>query len=211
MSLDEKARVIEVDEKKYRRVGRYDGTYYTKAGPVTVRRTLYRNAAVRNDKAVDAISLKLGCVEDGWLPEAADAMAYLLQNAPGAEAEKLARKRGRLPYSASSFKRVGGAVGGLFEAQRSEAEDSLIAFVRVHEAMTYLTNQSERMGYVDAREAGLPIGSGNVEATCKSLVHLRMPRRALEAPERPGHAFAARSCAQRPLGARAGAHPWATS
>ncbi len=49
-------------------------------------RTLYRDAAVRKDKIVDAISLKLGCL-DGWLPEAADAVGYLLQNAPGNESK----------------------------------------------------------------------------------------------------------------------------
>ena len=67
-SYDERRKAITVDGKKYRRVGRHEGTYYTKAGPVTVMRTLYRDAAVRNDKTVDAISLKLGCIEDGWLP-----------------------------------------------------------------------------------------------------------------------------------------------
>ena len=45
--LDERAKAITIDGKKYRRVGRYEGTYYTKAGPVTLMRTLYRDASVR--------------------------------------------------------------------------------------------------------------------------------------------------------------------
>jgi hypothetical protein len=58
--------------------------------------------------------------------------------------------------------------------------DDLVASGRrdkpVHDAITYIENNHDRMDYAAALQDGLPVGSGPVEATCKSLVALRMKR-----------------------------------
>lgn len=125
--LDVCWREITVEGKRYRKIGRFPGEYFTSAGAVQVMRNLYRQVGVRNGPTVDAISLRAGVLRDGWLPGAARQMAHLLQLGTSRDAEATARELGRLPYSRSSFERVGHAVGERLVAAAVEIEEALIA------------------------------------------------------------------------------------
>lgn len=124
-ALDLDAARILVDGRPYARVGRYEATYKTRQGPVEVERSLYREVGVRNGPTVDPISLRTGALEDGWLPEAAVAMAHLMGCGTSREAQSTAHALGRLPYSRSSFERVGHAVGEQYGSQRPWVEEAL--------------------------------------------------------------------------------------
>jgi len=124
-SLDLDAKHILVDGERYAQVGRYEAPYFTKEGEVRVTRGLYRQCGKRNSKTVDPVSLRVGAL-DGWLPEAAKAVAFLLQQGTSREAEATSRALGVLPYSRSSFERVTHEVGALHAAVRQEVESQLM-------------------------------------------------------------------------------------
>lgn len=128
--LDVDAERITSNQKPHARVGRYEAAYFTKEGPVTVMRSLYRECGQRNAKTVDAISLRAGAV-DGWLPDAAKPAAFLLQQGTSREAESTARALGVLPYSRCSFERVAHKVGEMHALVRADVEKHLIADYRL--------------------------------------------------------------------------------
>jgi len=71
------------------------------------------------------------------------------------------------------------AEGILEEVVASGLDEGPGADHPVHAAITYLQSHSQdadRMNYARARRLGLALGSGNVEATCKSLFEVRLKR-----------------------------------
>ena len=60
---------------------------------------------------------------------------------------------------------------------------------RIVQALGYFRNNQHRMGYAEAKAQGLPIGSGVVEATCKTLVTERLKRSGMRWSVRGGQAI----------------------
>ena len=60
---------------------------------------------------------------------------------------------------------------------------------RIAQVLGYFRNNQHRMGYAEAKDKGLPIGSGVVEATCKTLVTERLKRSGMRWSERGGQAI----------------------
>lgn len=130
-SLDVDAPFIRVDGQRYKNLGPQPKTYSTLAGKVTIVRCLFRADDVRNGPTVDPVALRVGMVGDGWLPGAAKAIAHGLAMATSREAAAQAAQTGRLPYSRSTFERVGHIVGESYCARNLEIEDALASQLTV--------------------------------------------------------------------------------
>jgi hypothetical protein len=123
--LDIDVPAIRVWGDEHRRIGRFESDYHTLAGTVRVMRTVYRKTG-RNGDTLDPVSVRAGVVADGWLPHTARAMACLIAQGTSREAEATGRELARLPYSRSSFERVGHEVGTLYRRAQARIEEVLI-------------------------------------------------------------------------------------
>lgn len=158
-SLEIDAPHVEIGGKRYTRVARGVGTYYTMAGPVEVpRRGLYRRDGCRNAKTVDVISLRTGTVGRGWLPQAASAMAHLLQQGTQREAEQTAQRLGCLPYARPSFDRVAHEVGEAWHAHHADIEDALIQERVLPKAARSVSVALDRVSVPIEEPAKRPVG-----------------------------------------------------
>ncbi|MCK8504247.1 MULTISPECIES: ISKra4 family transposase [Myxococcus] len=156
--LDVDAARILIEGEPYARVGRYAARYKTRAGPVEVERSLYRQVGVRNGPTVDSISVQAGCVADGWLPEAALPMAYLLARGTSREAQATARQLGVLPYCRSSFERMGHEVGALYGHQRPRVEAALAEALQAPEGTHSVSVSVDRVAVPMEEPKKRPVG-----------------------------------------------------
>ena len=135
---------VEVRGETYTRVGEGIGMYKTMTGPTPVQRPIYRRLGERNGKTVDLISLRVGAIGDGWLPQTARAMAHHLQSGTSREAEQSARQDCRLPYSRASFERVPHLVGEIWLEHHADIEDELIKAFEVPAAAASISVAIDR-------------------------------------------------------------------
>ena len=134
---------IRIEGREFSKAMRGEVEYQTAAGTIRVERTLYRER--RNGPTVDPIAVKLGMVNKTWLPGAAAQMAGLLANGPSRDAKKTATKMGRLPYSRSSFERVGHAVAQHYVAQHADVDEVLINAYDLPRAATAMIASLDRV------------------------------------------------------------------
>ncbi len=168
-ALDIDAERILINDKAHVRVGRYAAPYRTQAGEVSVERSLYRPVGERNAPVVDLVTLRSGAIGDGWLPGTARAMAHLLQQGTSREAEQTAQRLGRLPYSRSSFERVGHEVGALFAERRVEIEEALIRAYQVPQTATTVSVSLDRVSLPMEQEKPRSPGRPAKDAPKKSI------------------------------------------
>lgn len=133
--LDVDLPFVVIDGQRHHRVLRSTETYLSAAGPVTVKRTLYRSGQGR---AVVPLELRAGIVEGHWTPLAARQAAFLVAHLTPQEAEGVLAELGNMAPSKSSLDRLPKRLSERWEAEREGFEASLRAELRVPEGAVTL-------------------------------------------------------------------------
>lgn len=144
-SLNIDADRLLIGGKLHRKVMNSEGLYHCQAGDLRVKRALYRPLDDNNAPTVDTVSLRAGCVGDGWLPATATSMAFLLQQNPSRDCEQTAEQIGRLLYSRASFERVGHEVAKQLITNQENVYEKLIEEYVVPKEATSISVSLDRV------------------------------------------------------------------
>jgi len=114
---------IVFDGKRYRRrPEKTVGTYDTIAGPVSVKRSVYRRRGGHGGESVCPLEMRLGLVDGRWTLAAAEVATRFMASAPSKEASELLGAVGGMRPSAAHLDRLPKAVGAVWEANRERFE-----------------------------------------------------------------------------------------
>ena len=168
-ALDVDAPHIWLKGQLHVKVVRSATTFHSQAGDVPVTRTLYRRVGDRNGPTVDPVALRAGAVDGEWLPGAARDMAYLLSQGTSREAEATAREMGRLPYSRSSFERIGHAVGEMHVEHHQHVEELLIEAYEIPRDVRSISASLDRVSVPMEEPLPRPVGRPRKGAAKKPI------------------------------------------
>jgi hypothetical protein len=169
-ALDVDVARIRIDGVEHVRVGRYEARFMSQSGEVPVTRSLFRRVGQRNGPTVDLVALRAGAIEGVWLPGTARQMAHLLQQGTSREAEATAKELGRLPYSRSSFERVGHAVGRVYVNQRLRVERSLMDSFVVPDIARSISLSLDRVAVPMEEPRARPVGRPAKDAPKRPVI-----------------------------------------
>ena len=123
-------------------------------------------------RVVDAISLRTGAMDGGWLPATATTMAHLLQQGTAREAEVTTERLGRLPYSRSSFERVGHVVGQLYTVKQTDINDALVVAETIPPAAQSVSVGVDRVSLPMEEPRRRPVGRPRNDAPARPVQHV---------------------------------------
>jgi len=155
-ALDRTEARLWMDGRPHRPVGRHEATYYTLRGPIVLSRTLYRPLDDRFARTVDPVALRGAMVAKTWLPAAAEAIGFLVQQQPARDAAAAAAQLGALPYHATSFDRVCDALGQNYAIYRESIEQALVRQMPLPDEATGVVVSLDRVAtpFEEARPRG---------------------------------------------------------
>lgn len=121
--------VIEWDGKVYHQVLRKEKTYTSAAGPVKVKRALYR----ADGQCLCPLELQAGIIEDYWTPSAARLSCYVTAQLSPYQGEKLFKEFGYLQPSKSALGRLSTQLGETWDAEKTSLEQMLYKEITIPE------------------------------------------------------------------------------
>ena len=126
--LDVDVAQLLIDGQMHHRVLRSERVYTSAAGPLKVKRTLYRGGTA---KAVVPLERRVGIVAGRFTPRAARQGLWVVAQLPPQEAASLFKELGGMSPSKSSLDRLPKAFGAEWEAHRESFEGQLRAHLEV--------------------------------------------------------------------------------